>query len=231
MSTSPSNPRNTYSPPSDNWLFLTVSGDIPTAICSIAGFAFGQALVGGGTGLSVTVQNFGAGPTYGLATAICPAVLYVGSPYYKSLQKFVQLKFNSGSFAQFGIGIMNFIDTSGNGVAGASNITHDAYVVDLVTGANPLRLQRFNSGALPTSLQNAVLTLAQGDVVRASFDFTNPAQVTITVLKNSVQQYQIVDNAVSRLPSSGLSFPVIVNYAGTSGASALASNFSAGIGL
>lgn len=227
MAIGPPLARNLMSPPTDNWLFLVLSGDTPTAPIAMGNFIFGQALSGGGNGMAAPFTNYGAA-TYGMATGICPAVAYVGSPIYNAKQKFVQFKFDSFVTQQTGIGIMNFLDTSGIGVAGSNNICHDCYLVDMA--GQPLRLLRFNSGAAVTTLQ-AASALALNDVVRASFDFTNPAQVTIVVKKNGVTQYTIVDNAAARLPSSGLSFPVIASYAFSGGGSFLSSQFSCGVGL
>lgn len=220
--------RNLNTPPSEQWLLLMLGGDTPTAVCSLGNFLFGATLVGGGNGLSAAFTNYGGAPTYGMAMGICPTVAYIGSPIYTAKQKFVQMTFNSFVTQQTGIGILNFLDTSGVGVAGSNNICHDCYLVDMA--GQPLRLERFNSGSAVTTLQ-AASALAINDVVRASFDFTNPAQVTIVVKKNGVTQYTIVDNAAARLPSSGLSFPVIASYAYSTGGNFLASNFSCGVGL
>jgi hypothetical protein len=232
MAVAPGIARNILSPPSEDWIYLNLSGDTPTAGPFLPNFTFGNALAGGGLGLASSFVSY-AGTTYSMACGISPVVCYVKSPYYTSLTKFVQCTFDSAAAMIGCIGICNFIDTSGTGAAGSSNINHDAYMVDLSpagVGAGADRLQRFNSGAGPTSL-NAGVALVVNDVIRASFDFTNPAQVTVTVKKNGVTQYTVVDNNVNRMPSSGLAFPVIAVYSIAGGASFKAKNFSCGVGL
>jgi hypothetical protein len=232
MATAPAQARNVLAPPSEDWIYLTLGGDTPTAPTFIPTFTFGNALSGGGFGLSCGFVTYG-GTTYVMACGICPVVCYVKSPYYTSLTKFVQCTFDSAAAMIGCIGITNFIDTSGTGVGGSNNICHDGYMVDLSpagVGAGGDRLQRFNSVANPTSL-NAGTALVTNDVIRASFDFTNPAQVTITVAKNGVTQYSVVDNSANRMPSSGLAFPVIAIYSLAGGAAFKAKNFSCGIGL
>lgn len=231
MAIAVANQRNQLSPPSDTWLYLVLGGDTPwSSPVGMANYAFGQALSGGGgTGLGISLA-LGV-PGYGLATAIAPVPTYIGSPVYTSPTKFVQYTFNNVSNSQIGIGILSFADLSGTGVAGSNNIVHDCYLVDQLwtPSLGPPRLVRFNASGGPTVLNSGSVNMAQGDVLRVSFDFTNPAQVSIKITHNGVVEYTQVDNNAARVSSQ--SFPIISAFALANAAAGGFKNFSCGVGL
>lgn len=229
LAVAPGLPRNVLSPPSDNWILTCLSGDSPySSPIDVPSIGFGQSLSGGGgTGMKITTTQWGANPPYSLAMGIIPVILAaVTSGYYTATQKFVQYTFNSSANIQAGIGIVNFVDATGTGAAGSSNINHDCYLVDESGGH--YRILRFNSGAA-VSILASVGTPTQGDVVRLSCDFTNVSQVTLTLTVNSVVISTVVDANANRL--TGPAWPVIAAYSMATGADHEAKLFSCGIGL
>jgi hypothetical protein len=223
LAVAPSGPRNIISPPSEDWMYIPLGGDTPTAGAALPTFTFGNVLSGGGgTGLIIGDVSY-AFTTYSFAAGIMPVVMGIGSLFYKAKQKFVQITFNNFSLETASIGMGNYIDASGTGVAGQSAICHDAYTLDI--GGT---LQRWNSGATNTVLV-AGFSPVQGDVLRLSVDFTNPAQATIVVKRNGVTQSTTNDVSGNRL--TGLAFPFI--QANSFGAAPTSGwkNFSCGIGL
>lgn len=236
LAVAPPSARNPISPPSDNWVLVPLGGDSPyTNPLSFPNFNFAQTLSSsGGFGLGITQVQFGANPPYSFAAGIIPVVAYVGSPIYLATQKFVQITYNNitANLMQTVLGVVNFVDASGTGVAGNGAICHDAYALldqNGNAGTGMPGVYRFNSGATLANIFAATGNLAQGDVVRLSFDFTNSAQVTIVAKRNGSTVFTGTDTAASRL--TGPCSPFIGCTVMANGGSAGYKNFSCGIGL
>jgi hypothetical protein len=214
-----------------NWFFSFLGWDTPFATPAdfITFFSFGQTLSGGGgTGLTVSGQAFGAG-TYNWFCGIIPTRMAPGlgpftSPYYASKTKFVQFTFNAiNANCAGGVGIINFEDLSGTGVAGSSNICHDAYI--LRCDGNMIR---HNSGAANSVLQGGIV-FTQGDVWRMSMDATAASPTVIRLTKNGTLFATINDNNVNRLQGPGMPFIGAVMVG--PGPQFEIKNFSCGVGL
>jgi hypothetical protein len=236
MGTAPLNSRNVISPPSDNWVLVPLGGDSPYSNpISVPNFKFGQTLSGGGGfGLGIVQTQFGANPPYSFAFGIIPVVAYVGSVIYNATTKFVQVTYNNitANLMQTVLGVVNFIDASGTGVAGNGAICHDAYaLVDQNgnVGTGLPGVYRYNSNANLTNLFAAAGNLAQGDVVRLSFDFTNASQATIIGKRNGTTVFTVVDNSATHLLKTCSPFIgcTVMANAGSAGYK----NFSCGVGL
>lgn len=227
MGVAPANPRNSLSPPSDNWLYTIVSGDPPLSTpVAIGQFGFGQTLAGGGgVGCTIGQVIFSVNPLYFLTAGISPIVAYIGSPIYTAKQKFLQFTSNDWTNSpSMAFGYMNFIDATGTGAAGNKSVNHDGYFID-TTGA----IIRSNSVAAPTTLHAGTVTYPQGTVVRLSIDQTVAGQVTLTLSYGGVVQYSSVDNNANRV--SGPMFPLLCITNMTSTSSGGMKNFSCGVGL
>jgi hypothetical protein len=231
LAIAPAAPRNVISPPSDNWIYVPLGGDLPVSNpIAMATYTFGQLLSGGVTGLKFGQVQYGVNPPYSFATGIIPRVAYVGSPIYAAKIKFVQYTFNNIANAQFGIGIVNFTDATGTGSAGTAQINHDAYIVDQGGGgAGTPGLIRYNSGANNIVINAGTGAAQLNDVIRVSFDFTNPAQASIQVRRNGVLTYTQVDAAANRLTGNGC--PVIAVISLANALAGGCNNFSCGVGL
>jgi hypothetical protein len=228
LATAPAQGRNVVNPPSEDWIYIVLSGDTPySSPIAMPTFTFGQPLAGGGgTGCALLSTFWAANPTYTLASAIAPITTYVGSPVYKSQKKFVQVTFNDSTASAPVIGFANFICASGTGSAGQSLINQDAYTVRCDLRGN---LQRWNSGAAVTTLHGTIAGIAQGDIHRLSMDQTVGGQVSLTYTLNGVAQYTVVDNAATAV--TNFTFPFLGNVAFANGATGGVKLFSCGTGL
>jgi hypothetical protein len=185
--------------------------------------------------MGIVQTQFGANPPYSFAFGIIPVVAFVGSFIYKASQKFVQITYNNvtPNLMQTVLGVINFDDATGTGVAGNGAICHDAYALldqNGNVGTGMPGVYRYNSGvAGPTNLFANTGNLAQGDVVRLSFDFTNASQVSIIAKRNGATVFSGVDNSANRL--TGQCAPYIGCTVMANAGSAGYKNFSCGIGL
>jgi len=236
-------PINQFGVLSRNWIATELGFNSPyttTQIGTPAVWTLGATLSGGGgLGLSVSILQTGANPSYFAAGGIIPVRLFsTNLPFYLATQKFVQVQLNLSSNVVWGFGYMNLEDFSGVGAAGNGRICHDAYHVQIgtVPGGVGGDLFRDNSGALSTSLHGPFgVNPAQGDVIRLSYDASVAGQVTITVTRNNIVEYTVVDSNANRLGpkagTSGGSFPFIAMITAVAAEVMELKNFQAGIGL
>jgi hypothetical protein len=233
-------PINQFGVLSRNWMATELGFNSPyttTQIGTPSIWTLGATLSGGGgLGLSASILQTGANPTYFAAGGIIPVKLFsTNLTFYLALQKFIQITYNACSNVVGVFGVMNLEDFSGVGAAGNGRVCHDAYHINFAAPNTGGDLFRDNSGALSTSLHAATNNIVQGDVLRLSYDASVSGQVTLTFTRNGTVQYTVVDNNANRLGpkagTSGGSFPFIGMITATAAEVFEIKNFSAGIGL